>query len=259
VLSRQILLELLHQKFVEDGLELTEDDLELAREQVNEQVGGADVFEAFPRSYRETLVRRSAEVNKLQATLGDVKTDDAAVKRFYDENPEFFRVTCTSHILVNTKEQADAVRAELAGGGDFAALAAQHSIDTSNKDDGGDLDCNPPGRFVPAFEQAVEDATIDEVTEPVQTTFGWHLILVRERRVEALEDVAPQIRQELLAQSGQAFTAFLAEAADKAKITVNPRYGRYDKTQLPGAVVPPQSPSTSQLPGPPDGLPGEQP
>ena len=248
VLGRQILLELIHQEFEERELELSDTDLDSARQQIVAELG-EQVVEDFPEGYRRTITRRNAEVVKLQQALADVEVDDAAVEEFYEENRDRFALDCASHILVETREEAVELKAEIDGGASFADVAREHSTDTQSAQNGGSLDCQPKGTFVPAFSEALDAATPGVVTDPVETDFGFHLILLEERRVQSLEEVAPQIRQELLFQARGAFEQFITEAAQEAEVDVNERYGRFDKEAGPtGAVIAPTSPSTSRPP-----------
>lgn len=248
VLGRQILLELIHQEFIRLQLELSDADRDAARQQIVAELG-EEIVNGFPEGYRDTIVRRNAEVTKLQQALADVEIDDAAIEAFYEENRDRFALDCASHILVETKEEADRIKAELDAGGSFEELAAEHSTDTGSAQRGGSLDCQPKGTFVPAFSDALDSATPGVVTAPVQTDFGFHLILLKERRVQSLDEVAPQIREELLSSAQGEFAQFITEAAQKAEVEVNARYGRFDKEAGPtGAVIPPTAPSTSRPP-----------
>lgn len=270
VLTRRILLELVHQEVLRRGIAPTESDRARAREEVIDSLGGEEVFSAFPDAYEADLVRRTAEISRLRGQLGDVDVDDAAVRRFYDENaPQLFSQTCVGHILFAvlgpdgrvdeqaTREQAEALRAEaeqaraeIEGGSDFAAVTAARSRDNSNKDEGGDLGCGGPGRFVPEFERTVQVLPSGEVSQPVQTQFGIHLVKVTERKVQSLEEATPEIRQRLQAQGQAEFTRFLRDAVARARISVNPRYGRFEKEgQAPG-VVPPEAPAPASPIGP---------
>jgi hypothetical protein len=110
------------------------------------------------------------------------------------------------HILVETEEEAQQLLERLNGGEAFDALAAENSIDDSNKDDGGDLGWFPQGQMVPAFEEAAFGAEVDELVGPVETSFGWHIIRVEGHEVRALDPAALQARQ------GQALQEWLSEA-----------------------------------------------
>lgn len=248
VLGRQILLELIHQEFEKRKLEVSDAELDEARQQIVAELG-EEVVKGFPEGYQRTIARRNAEVSKLQQALANVEIDDAAIEEFYEENRDRFALDCSSHILVETQEEAAKLKAELDGGASFEELAREHSTDTQSAQNGGSLDCQPKGTFVPAFSDALDAATPGVVTEPVQTDFGFHLILLKERRVQSIEEVEPQIRQELLSNAQGEFAQFVTEAAQGADVEVNERYGRFDKEAGPtGAVIPPTSPSTSRPP-----------
>ncbi|HEX4979424.1 MAG TPA: peptidylprolyl isomerase [Acidimicrobiales bacterium] len=263
VLTRQIFLELVHQEFVRRKLSVRPDDLDAVRSDVADEVGGPDVLERFDDDYEETLLRRSAEVAALQAELGDADVDDETIREFYDQNTDEFVETCVRHILfavvgeggqVATEQteaqdaellaEATAAKAALDAGGDFAALAAQVSKDQSNAADGGELGCGPPGRFVPEFEEAMDLLQPGQVSSPVKTDFGYHLVKVDSREQVPFEQAADQIRQRLLEEAAGSFGTFLGEAVGDADIEVNPRYGTFSKDLDTPGVVAPSAPTT---------------
>lgn len=89
------------------------------------------------------------------------------------------------HILVKTKEEAEALIKQLDGGADFQKLANEHTSDPSGKTNGGDLDWFGPGQMVPEFDKAVFALDVGAYTkEPVQTQFGWHVIKVEDKRAK---------------------------------------------------------------------------
>ena len=266
VLTRQIFLELVHQEYVRQKLAVTDQELAAVRTNVANEVGGPDIFEKFSESYQDTLMRRSAEVAAVQAKLSEVEVDDEAIRAYYDENPDQFIETCVRHILfavvgdngqVATEQteaqsadllaQANAAKARLDAGEDFAALAAELSKDQSNAADGGNLDCGPTGRFVPEFETAMEALQPGQVSPPVQTQFGQHLIKVDSRDAKAFEDVAEEIRDRLLGEASQGFGTFLSGAITDADIEVNPRFGTFSKDLQSPGVVGPTTPTTEPV------------
>lgn len=85
------------------------------------------------------------------------------------------------HILVSTQADCQKLKEEIAAGADFADLAKQHSSCPSGKQAGGDLGTFGPGQMVAEFDTVVFSAPIGEVSDPVQTQFGWHLIEVTRR------------------------------------------------------------------------------
>jgi parvulin-like peptidyl-prolyl isomerase len=267
VLTRQIFLQLVHDELVKRKLEISADDRRSAQPQAAQSVGGDEVFKKFPKAYRDVLVRRNAEVTALQQELGGDGVDDAAVKQYYDANPDQFKQSCPSHILFavtdasgqldqeatagqtdRLKADAAAVKAQIDAGADFAEQAKQHSVDTSNKELGGDLECGTAGRFVPEFEKAMDALAVGQVSDPVVTQFGVHLIKMNDRKVQSLEEATPQIKQQLQGGVDAKFSTWLQEALSKAKVSVNPRYGRFTKDGQSPGIVPPGAPTTT-VPG----------
>ena len=109
-------------------------------------------------------------------------------------------------------KEGDVVLAKLEEGEDFADLAAEYSIDTGSKDDGGDLGWFPRGMMVAEFEEAAFGLEIGETSELVQTEFGYHVIEVLEKEVRQLE---PQFLQ---AFQQRTFDEWFAEQQELAEI-----------------------------------------
>ena len=141
--------------------------------------------------------------------------NDAAVADFYQKNAAQFatpEVAHARHILVRVDEKAsaedqakakariEAVVARLKAGEDFAAVAKDVSEDPGSAVQGGDLGWFQHGQMVPEFDKAAFALKTGEVSEPVKTQFGWHLILLEERKEagqKPLDEVKDQIRQRL--------------------------------------------------------------
>lgn len=156
----------------------------------------------------ETLVASAVTDEALQAAY-DARFKDAAPQTEYN----------AAHILVATQEEADAIKAELAGGADFAEIAKAKSTDTGSGANGGDLGWFGLGMMVKPFEDAVVGAKVGEVTGPVQTDFGFHLILVKETRV-AEKPTLDQLREELAAEiENTAINAKIEELTKAATVT----------------------------------------
>ena len=257
ILTRQIFFELIEQEVEQRKLKISGADEQAAAADVVASFGEDAVYKAFPEEYRRDLVLRQAQVTALQEDIAEVDVDDAAVEKYYEENPELFALTCVSHILVATPEEATAAKARIDGGEDFAAVAAEISTDPGSGANGGELGCVPSGSFVPEFESVMETLPIGQVSAPTQTQFGSHLLLVTERTAQPLDEVRADIRQRLLSEGQAGFDAFVDEALAKATIEVNPRYGRFDPDAAQPGIIPPQGPTpdAGETPeGPPEGI-----
>ena len=166
---------------------------------------GMDRTEIFAQrqKYLEERALRRAYFN--EAIAGAV-TEEAA-RAEYDSFVQQFEPqeeVRASHILVETEEEANALKAEIDGGADFAELARENSIDPGAAN-GGDLGFFGRGMMVQPFDEAVfAMANPGDVSAPVQSQFGWHVIKLEEKRDSAppsFEQVAPQIQNQLLMQS----------------------------------------------------------
>jgi peptidyl-prolyl cis-trans isomerase C len=108
------------------------------------------------------------------------------------------------HVLVEKEDEAKEIVAELQKGAKFDELAKARSKDPGSKDRGGDLDWNAPTNFVKPFGDAMKSTPKGKFTaQPVQTQFGWHVIMVddvRDAKVPPYEEVKPQLQQRMQAQ-----------------------------------------------------------
>ena len=265
ILTRQIFFELIEQEVERRKLKITSADEEAAALDViasfTTAEGDESIYRAFPEDYRRELVERQARVTALQEALSDTEVDQAAVEKFYADNPELFARTCVSHILVATAEEAAAAKARIDGGDDFSAVAAEISTDPGSGANGGELGCVPSGSFVPEFESVMETLPVGQVSAPTQSQFGYHLILVTERTTQPLDEATPEIRERLLSEGQASFEAFVDEALAKAEIEVNPRYGRFDPDAAQPGIIPPEGPTPDPSDVPegeaPPGFPGQ--
>lgn len=143
-------------------------------------------------------------------------------RKFYDDNPEYFNTeeVKASHILINDEELANEIRARIEKGEDFKELAMQYSEDPGSKELGGDLGFFGRGRMIPEFEEAAFSLEIGEVSAPISSMFGYHIILLEDRITEILEfdEVKESIVLHLKRLSFQAHTE---ELKNNAEITLN--------------------------------------
>jgi peptidyl-prolyl cis-trans isomerase C len=152
---------------------------------------------------KRSLVAGESVELVLQKALTDEAIQAAYDKKF--ENAEPTKEYNASHILVETQEEALAIQADLDGGADFAATAKEKSTGPSGPN-GGSLGWFGKGAMVPSFEAAVVGLDVGAVSAPVETQFGWHVIILNEVRnagapklEEVREELAGEIRTNALA------------------------------------------------------------
>ena len=174
--------------------------------------------EVMIANQRRTYISGAA----LQAVVAEAVTD-ATIQAAYDAKYKGAAPLTeyhASHILVATEEQAKDLKAQLDGGADFAALATANSTDGSATG-GGDLGWFGPGMMVKPFEDAVIALQPGQISAPVQTQFGWHLILLSETRDAAappLADVSAELSAELQRQAIEAYVKATTDAATVTRV-----------------------------------------
>jgi len=137
-------------------------------------------FEQQMQYLRRRLLREQYVEKQLKSAISE--TD---AKKIYDQRVAQLKPedeVAARHILVDTEEKAKALLAKIKAGGDFAALAKENSADSGSKEQGGMLGYFGRGKMVPEFEKAAFTMTKGQVSEPVKTNFGWHIIKLEDRR-----------------------------------------------------------------------------
>jgi hypothetical protein len=243
-LGNRIQYAIVEAEVADRDLEVEDACSEAAREQLLGRFVGAsgsedgvDILEGFGEEYAGYLLDRETDFFTLQADLsgrpcGEAFSDDE-VEAYFEANESTLaaETACVSHILVATEAEAEEIAGLLEGGADFATLAGERSTDTGSAAQGGELGCGPAGRYVEPFEAAVFAQPVGEVGDPVETEFGYHLILVTERSVPTLEELRPDIEAALEQEVQTAFLSWFEEALADGEVEVDPRYGTWDAAQ----------------------------
>jgi len=158
----------------------------------------------------ELLTTRALRNTYVRQAIVDTITEEE-LRAEYEEQIKSFQPreeVRARHILVASKEEADAIVKALEGGAEFGVLAEEKSIDPSAKGRGGELGWFGRGQMVGPFEEAAFALEPGSYTkEPVQTQFGWHVIGVEEKRMSApppFEEVKEQVRNILIGKKFQA-------------------------------------------------------
>ncbi|QUH19176.1 peptidylprolyl isomerase [Alkaliphilus sp. B6464] len=133
-----------------------------------------------------------------QFYLEKTEIADEAAKAFYDENSDIFHSeqVKAKHILLDDENTAKDIIKKLEAGEDFAELAKEHSTDPTAKENGGELGYFQKGEMVPEFEAAAFSLEVGKISEPVKSSFGYHIIIVEDKREEGttFEEAKDQIK-----------------------------------------------------------------
>jgi len=136
---------------------------------------------------------RAFLANELVANLSKIEVTEKEVKNLYFDFSENFKPKTefnASHILLEKKSEAIEILDKLKNGSDFSELARVYSTGPSGQN-GGNLGWFGKGAMVPTFEKAVFSLKVNEVSEPIETQFGWHLI----KLIDIRETTAPRIEE----------------------------------------------------------------
>lgn len=219
------------------------DDVELTDEEVQAELDLIKASHGSEEAFLDTLARLNLTLEEVERhtrlslfldklTRRGIEVSEEEIEAYYNQNratlstPERVQVR---HILVDTKEQAEELRAQLVDGADFEELAKAHSTDTASAVNGGMigyLQADSP--IVPAFKEAALKLQVGEVSQPVQTEFGWHLIRADDR-IEAtdptLDEARDLIRDILIDQKARPVNDVLYDLWMESVVEVHwPRY-----------------------------------
>jgi peptidyl-prolyl cis-trans isomerase C len=176
-----------------------------------------DQTEDFKR--RMAYVQQRVLMQQLLLREATAATSDAAVKKFYDEQVAQIKPVeevRARHILVENEDDAKKIVVRLKGGEDFAKVAKELSKDPGSGAEGGDLGFFTQDRMVPEFAAAAFALKPGDLSAPVKTQFGWHVIKLEERRqrpLPAFDQIKDRVAQSLAARAQQEFLANLRKDA----------------------------------------------
>ena len=169
-------------------------------------------------------VQRQLELNKenllasvlYQEMTANAQVDDATAHQYYEQHKSDYETAHARHILIRAKgsplpvqpgkkefsdeealAKAQDLRKKILAGEDFAALAKTDSDDVRSGANGGDLGPQKHNQTVPPFDQALFSLPLNEISEPVKTQFGYHIIKVEQRELKPFDEVKPEIQKKL--------------------------------------------------------------
>jgi peptidyl-prolyl cis-trans isomerase C len=194
-----------------------------------------------------------------QEMAASTKVDDAAARQYFDQHKAEYESAHARHILLRVKgsslpaqpgkkelteeealAKAQEIRKKLLAGEDFATLAKAESDDTASGANGGDLGTFKHGQLVPQFDQAAFSLPVGQLSEPVKTPFGYHLIRVEQRDVKTFEEVRPEVEKKMRPEMARNAVENLRK---QAPVTIDDAYF--------GPAAAPPAPATPVTPAPP--------
>jgi peptidyl-prolyl cis-trans isomerase C len=163
-----------------------------------------------------------------QEIMSKSQVTDKEIRDYYDQHKNEFTTTSqirASHILVKTEAEAEKVLERLKKGENFEEIARKVSIDKASAKNGGDIGYFSRGQIVPEFEKAAASLKIGEISGPVKTQFGYHIIKVTDKKtgpVAEFDRVKEIIAQKLTGEKQkEAFDSYIEGLRKKYKVEIN--------------------------------------
>ncbi len=205
---------LMYKKAEELGVLPTDEEVETETntyiEDLKESLGGEEEFnsalesagmtlEEYTEQLRENMRANLISTNVTNEIFKDVTVSDDEIKTYYDEHLDSFKTATVSHILIKDEDTAKEVRERAANGEDFATLAKEYSEDTGTSENGGSLGtvAYDTTQYVQEFTDAFKALSEGEISEPVQSTYGYHIIKVTDIKQETFDEAKDSIKTTL--------------------------------------------------------------
>ncbi|MGG3956759.1 peptidylprolyl isomerase [Bhargavaea massiliensis] len=193
--GKEVLRDLVHEKVLSKKFKVTDKEIDQEIENLKEMYGVQ--YDLAVQQSGEEAIRKMVKLDLLRqkAAMDDIKVTDEELKKYYNEYKPKVRA---SHILVDDEKTAKEIKAKLEKGEDFAKLAKQYSKDTGSAQNGGDLGWFGPGKMVEEFEKAAYTLNVGEISNPVKTQFGYHIIKVTDKeKKKSFDEMREEIEYEV--------------------------------------------------------------
>ncbi|SFA81370.1 foldase protein PrsA [Lentibacillus halodurans] len=200
-----VLRELVTVKVLSEQYDVSDEEVDQEVQNTKDQLG--DQFDMFlqqqgfqdEEAYRSTI---RLSLLQLEAASEDMEITEEDLQQRYDRMQTEIKA---QHILVDDEETAKEVKSKLDEGEDFAKLAEEYSNDPGSAENGGELDYFSVGDMVPEFEDAAYSMDVDEISDPVESENGFHIIKVTDKReteedIGSFEDNKDTIRRNIINQ-----------------------------------------------------------
>ncbi|MFW5996293.1 MAG: peptidylprolyl isomerase, partial [Halanaerobiaceae bacterium] len=240
MVTREVLLQEAKDRGIDVSEEEKEEILQEQIENIKQQQGMSEdeLMEALNQQGIETMEdfkdmlfennREALVLNKLQEeVVGKISVSDKDVESYYEENKsdyEHDEQVQASHILVETEDEAEEVLAQLDSGESFEDLVEEYSTDSGTVDSGGDLGFFGKNQMVPEFEEVAFSLDVGEVSEPVESQYGFHIIKVTDKKeagVTPFEEASTEIEEKILNdRQNERWSEFRDDQREEAEVEI---------------------------------------
>lgn len=193
--GKDVIRDLVHEKILSKEFKVTDKEIEKEIENLKKMYGPQ--YEIAVQQNGEKAIRDMVKLDLLRqkAAMKDVKVTEEEMKKYYDEYKPKIKA---SHILVEDEKTANEIKAKLDKGEDFAKLAKEYSKDPGSAKNGGDLGWFESGEMVKEFEDAAYALKVGEISKPVKSEYGYHIIKVTDKEEKkSFEEMKEEIEWEL--------------------------------------------------------------
>ncbi|NMW85947.1 foldase [Peptoniphilus sp. AGMB00490] len=216
--------EALKQDAEKSKITVSDDEVNEKINEIETQLGGKEAFDTFlkqnglPRDYVAENMKNQMLVGKwTQEKTKELTPSDDEVKKYYEDNKDKYFKAKASHILVNDLKEANVLRKQILKGEDFAKVAKENSKDTGSAKNGGSLGEFTSGQMVKEFDEEIAKMKAGDISEPIKTQFGYHIIKLDEKTPLEFDAVKDQVKATLQQEK---FKEYVDKVKKDAKIKV---------------------------------------
>ena len=214
--------EALKQDAAKSKIEVSDDEVNKKIDEIKAQLGGEEAYKNFlkqnglPEDYVFENMKNQMLVGKwTQEKSKELEPSEEDVKKYYEDNKDKYYKAKASHILVDDLKKANVLRKQILKGEDFAKIAKENSKDTGSAQNGGSLGEFTNGQMVQAFDEQIAKMKAGDISEPIQTQFGYHVIKLDEKNPREFDEVKDEIKQTLQQEK---FKEYIEKVKKDAKI-----------------------------------------